>query len=139
MAKRSLKEAFRSRRLAPQGGFTMVELMITIVIVGILSAVALPIFFNQRHKARAVCAQTQVSGLAREQQIFFSQNNKFALSHQELGTTAPEACNGYNQVMLGTGTINAIPKDAVNGYCVWARLEKGSYKLSTQKGGCGGG
>ena len=120
-------------------GFTMVELMITIVIVGILSALALPVFLNQQHKARAACAQTQVSGLAKEQQVFFSQNNKFAATYQELGTSAPEACGGYNQVLLGSGAVNAIPKDSTSGYCVWAKLSNGSYTLVTTKGGCGGG
>ena len=120
-------------------GFTMVELMITIVIVGILSAIALPVFLNQRHKARAACAQTQVSAIAREQQIFHSQHNKFASTFQELGTEAPKECGGYSKVLLGTGTVNAFPKDLSNGYCVWARLGSGSYTLNTAKGGCGGG
>ena len=124
---------------ASSEGFTMVELMITIVIVGILSGIALPVFLNQRHKARAACAQTQVSGIAREQQIFHSQHSKFASTFQELGTEAPKECGGYSKVLLGTGTVNAFPKDLSNGYCVWARLESGSYTLNTAKGGCGGG
>ena len=54
-----------------QKGFTLVELMI----VGILSAIALPNFLNQQSKAKAVCAETQVSALAKEQQIFFAENS----------------------------------------------------------------
>ena len=41
-------------------GFTLVELMIVIVIVGILSAVALPNFLNQTGKARVTEAQTKI-------------------------------------------------------------------------------
>ena len=130
---------YSQSKTALQSGFTMVELMITIVIVGILSAIALPVFLNQQHKARAACAQTQVSALAREQQIFFSQNNKFAATYQELGATAPEACGGYNAVLLGAGLVNAIPKDRVNGYCVSAILRNGTYALVTSKQGCEGG
>ncbi|MEC8440944.1 MAG: prepilin-type N-terminal cleavage/methylation domain-containing protein, partial [Cyanobacteriota bacterium] len=40
-------------------GFTLVELMIVIVIVGILSAVALPNFLSQTDKARLTEAKTQ--------------------------------------------------------------------------------
>jgi len=46
---------------ALQKGFTLVELMIVIVIVGILSAVALPNFLNQTGKAKATEAQTKIS------------------------------------------------------------------------------
>jgi type IV pilus assembly protein PilA len=46
---------------ALEKGFTLVELMIVIVIVGILSAVALPNFLNQTGKAKATEAQTKIS------------------------------------------------------------------------------
>ena len=46
-----------------QKGFTLVELMIVIVIVGILSAVALPNFLSQTEKAKAAEPKTKVSAL----------------------------------------------------------------------------
>ena len=49
-----------------QKGFTLVELMIVIVIVGILSAVALPNFLNQTSKAKATEAKTKVSALLKQ-------------------------------------------------------------------------
>jgi len=44
-------------------GFTLVELMIVIVIVGILSAVALPNFLNQASKAKATECTTQIGSV----------------------------------------------------------------------------
>ena len=46
---------------ALEKGFTLVELMIVIVIVGILSAVALPNFLNQTGKAKATEAVSKIS------------------------------------------------------------------------------
>ena len=42
-------------------GFTLVELMIVVVIVGILSAVALPNFLSQTDKAKATEASSKIS------------------------------------------------------------------------------
>jgi len=47
-------------------GFTLVELMIVIVIVGILSAVALPNFLNQTEKAKATEAKTKISSYLKQ-------------------------------------------------------------------------
>ena len=47
-------------------GFTLVELMIVIVIVGILSAIALPNFLNQTKKAAATEAKQQVSSIFKQ-------------------------------------------------------------------------
>ena len=49
-----------------QKGFTLVELMIVIVIVGILSSVALPSFLSQAGKAKITEAETLASGYVKE-------------------------------------------------------------------------
>ena len=50
-------------------GFTLVELMIVIVIVGVLSSVALPSFLNQRARAEATEAVQQIGLLLKEAEI----------------------------------------------------------------------
>jgi type IV pilus assembly protein PilA len=59
----------KKRKNVLQKGFTLVELMIVIVIVGILSAVALPNFLNQTNKARATEARTQLSAALKNAQM----------------------------------------------------------------------
>jgi type II secretion system protein G len=116
-----------------QKGFTLVELMIVVVIVGILSAIALPNFLNQQNKAKATCAKTQVSALAKEQQVYYAENSSFAADATTLGTTLPAACNGYGQVALSATAITAAPTDTTNGYYVRADLSNGSFKMCDKK------
>src|SRR5664280_3585374 len=40
------------KRFRSKGGFTLIELLIVIIIIGILAAIAIPMFLNQRAKAK---------------------------------------------------------------------------------------
>ena len=46
------------------GGFTLLELMIVIVILGILGAIVAPKFMDEPHKARVVQAKMQIENLS---------------------------------------------------------------------------
>jgi type IV pilus assembly protein PilA len=61
-----------------QKGFTLVELMIVIVIVGILSAVALPNFLSQTGKARVTEAQTKIAAALKQAGADFHSGGTFA-------------------------------------------------------------
>ncbi len=79
-------------------GFTLVELMVVIVIVGILSAVALPNFLSQTKKAAATEAKQQASSI-------FKQTHAFVLENGSLGTVDAD-CSDY------AGTLTTITEGA---------------------------
>jgi type IV pilus assembly protein PilA len=60
---RQLQKDSKRKRNILQQGFTLVELMIVIVIVGILSAVALPNFLSQTSKAKATECNTKAGAI----------------------------------------------------------------------------
>ncbi|MBD2395648.1 prepilin-type N-terminal cleavage/methylation domain-containing protein [Cyanobacterium aponinum FACHB-4101] len=86
-------------------GFTLIELLIVIIIIGILSAVALPTFIKQIGKAREVEYQNALGAINRAQQAFHFQNQVFAQGADDteslkmLGMTIQDNYidpNGYN-------------------------------------------
>ena len=68
-------------------GFTLIEILVTLVIIGILSAVALPAYQKHLQRSRRSDAQSQLSVIAQAQERFRSNNLAYAETLQALGVT----------------------------------------------------
>ena len=66
-------------------GFTLIEILITLVIIGILAAVALPSFQQYLQRSRRADAHSQLAAIAQAQERFRSNNVAYADTLVALG------------------------------------------------------
>ncbi len=80
-------------------GFTLIELMIVVAIVGILSSIAYPSYTKYVQKSKRTEAMVALMQAAQLQEKFFSQNLRYAPSQSVLGVSATTE-NGFYAITI---------------------------------------
>ncbi len=78
-----------------QRGFTLIELMIVVAIIGILAAIAIPNFLRYQAKSRQSEARTNLGGIFVAETSFFGEQTRYG-SFGEVGFNLAGVSNRYN-------------------------------------------
>ncbi len=63
--------------MSSQKGFTLIELLIVVAIIGILAAIAVPNFISAQIRAKVARVKSDISALAKAQEMYFLDNNSY--------------------------------------------------------------
>lgn len=103
-----------NKKANKNSGFTLIELLVVIIIIGILSAIALPSFLNQAAKARASEARTNVGAMNRSQQAYYLENQTFAAAAADVPPVLGLGINSTDNYGYKAVTVAGLASDIVN-------------------------
>jgi len=100
-----------------QGGFTLVELMITVVIVAILAMVAIPAYNDSVRKGRRADAKSTLATYAARQEQYFMDNKTYADAPDKLGYSVDgdgeaTSTDGYYKIRVASASATAFEVEA---------------------------
>jgi type II secretion system protein G len=117
-------------------GFTLIELLVVMIIIGILAAIAIPVYLNQRKKAVDSSTKSDLSSIATEMESYFTDNQTYIAPATNAAGADVVIVAATQTVKVSAGNVfvtelltDATTKQTsgvIAGYCITGKNDKGS-------------
>jgi prepilin-type N-terminal cleavage/methylation domain-containing protein len=102
-------------------GFTLIELLVVMIIIGILAAIAIPVFLNQRKNAVDASYKSDLRTIANELESYYTDNEVYPAGFSAVTAAGAVVPVGSTSVRVSKNTSVAIQFNATRtAYCVLA-------------------
>ncbi|HEX4017301.1 MAG TPA: prepilin-type N-terminal cleavage/methylation domain-containing protein [Frankiaceae bacterium] len=101
-----------------EDGFTLIELLVVIIIIGILAAIAIPVFLSQKTKGYEASMKSDLRTVTQEIEAFNVDNQDYTKTvfgaAGTVPTAFPVAITGTGQKVGGSVTVNLSKDNTIN-------------------------
>ena len=111
-----MRETLHRRTRDNDRGFTLIELLVVIVIIGILAAIAIPIFLNQRRRGIDASMKADLKAAANAMETYYSDYQTYGAANATVSATNTGGVSLSATDPLSKSYFRASPGNNIDAY-----------------------
>lgn len=112
----------RKRLRNDEQGFTLIELLVVVIILGILTAIAIPSYLSFRGRAETAASKANVRSILPSIESYYADNNSYSgMTLTALRTNYDQALDLSKYTLTATSTTYCVQSPQGTGTTVWRK------------------